>query len=190
MKLIVGLGNIGKEYELMRHNVGFLLLDHIAEEFDTHWHQKTAFKANIAEFAIGAEKIILVKPTTFYNLSGEAVQAVSAFYKLESTDILVIHDELALPFGTLRTRIGGSDAGNNGIKNISALIGDQYGRIRVGIANPLITERSAADFVLSTFFESEIKELNGPIASHVLRFVEHFIHEDQQFEHTSVKLAT
>jgi PTH1 family peptidyl-tRNA hydrolase len=187
MKLIIGLGNIGQEYQNTRHNVGFLLIDHVVEEFDLPWQRKPKFQAEIAEGSLAGEKIIFAKPTTFYNASGQAAQAICNFYKVEPPEVLVIHDELALPFGTIRTRIGGSDAGNNGVKSISAALGPLYGRIRVGILSPEESHRDAAAFVLSKFSTEELQDLQTTIANHTLRFVEHFIHEDKKFEHTSIK---
>lgn len=187
MKLIVGLGNIGKEYGGTRHNVGFFLLDHLAEEFGAQWHEQSKFKATTAALKLGSEKVILAKPTTYYNLSGEAVRSLSDFYKIDPSDILLIHDELALPFGTLRTRLKGSDAGNNGIKNINAHLGETYARIRVGIANIQLPDRKAEQFVLEKFTSEEQQQL-ADIAEHTARFVEDFIHEDKEFAHTSVKL--
>ncbi len=187
MKLIVGLGNPGKEYDGTRHNVGFALLDYLAEEFGTNWHEKNKWKAHIAEVGFGGQKIILAKPITYYNLSGEAVRALAAFYTIDSKDVLIIHDELALPFGTLRTRVGGSDAGNKGIKNISAHLGQGYARIRVGTANAYSGAQKAETFVLEKFTQQETEQLND-LAEQTVRFVEDFIHDDKEFAHTSVSL--
>lgn len=187
MKLIVGLGNIGKEYDGTRHNVGFFVLDHLAEEFSAEWHQQPKFKAITAALKLGGEKVILAKPTTYYNLSGEATRSLSDFYKIDAADVLIIHDELALPFGMLRTRLKGSDAGNNGVKNINAHLGETYARIRVGIANDQLTDRKAEHFVLESFTNKE-KEQLATVAEHATRFVEDFIHEDKEFSHTSVTL--
>lgn len=158
-KLIVGLGNIGREYENTRHNVGFLAIEDYAAREGVDWHEKPKFKAFIAEKTVGSTKVILAKPTTFMNLSGEAVRAIKDFYKLENDDVIIIHDELDLPFGTIRTRIGGSSAGNNGIKSISSHIGDTYARIRIGIGNELLPRIGAHDFVLSRFSHEEMTAL-------------------------------
>ena len=148
MKLITGLGNPESRYDNTRHNVGFLLLDRIAAAHNAPWQDKPKLKGVVADIVIGNEKALLLKPTTYYNLSGEAVRAVVNFYKLTpEQDVLIIHDELALPFGTLRTRLSGSDAGNNGIKSVSQHIGQNYARIRVGVANELSERMDAADFV-------------------------------------------
>lgn len=186
-KVVLGLGNFGHQYENTRHNIGFIMLDHLAEEYGTTWQEKTKFKAHIAEVRLGAQRVILAKPTTFYNLSGEAAIALVQFYKLEPQDILVVHDELALPFGTIRTRLSGSDAGNNGVKSINAHIGQEYARVRVGVANDQLRPSNATDFVLAKFTPDE--QLALPlIAKHAAKFAEDFIHEDKEFAHTSVRL--
>lgn len=186
-KIIIGLGNIGSEYQNTRHNMGFMMVDHLAEEYGAQWQQKTKLKAYLAEFRLGGQKIILAKATTMYNLTGEAARSIADFYKLDSQDILAIHDELALPFGTVRTRLQGSDAGNNGIKSLNAHLGADYARIRVGIANNYLTPSNAAHFVLQRLTQDEQAALDS-IAEHVVSFVEHFIHEDKEFTHTSVKI--
>ena len=157
MKLIIGLGNPGTEYINTRHNTGFAVVDDIISEFGETWQDKTKFKAQIAELTIGTNSVLFVKPQTFYNDAGQSVRAIKDFYKIPNHDILVIHDELALPFGSIRTRIGGSDAGNNGIKSINAHIGEDYARIRVGIYNELRERQDDADFVLSKFNKKEIE---------------------------------
>ncbi len=188
MKLVAGLGNPESKYNLTRHNVGFLLLDHVAEQLGATWQDKAKFKGAIAETAVDGKKVLLLKPTTYYNLTGEAVKAISDFYKLNpAQDILILHDELALPFGTLRTRLSGSDAGNNGIKSLIAHLGPDFARIRVGIANELAVRQDAADFVLSRFTHEEQAAM-GDVARHVLSFIEDFVHHEKEFSPTSVKI--
>ena len=118
MKLIVGLGNPGVEYSQTRHNFGFMAVDNYIRRSGGVWHFQARFNAQIAELSLDTEKVLFVKPQTFYNLVGESVQRIRSFYKIDLDDVLVIHDEMALPLGAIRTRRGGSDAGNNGIKNI------------------------------------------------------------------------
>ena len=185
MKLIIGLGNPEPAYDLTRHNVGFLLLDHVADQQSAPWREKPRLKGVVAETVIGNEKAILLKPTTYYNISGEAARAVMDFYKLQPEDVLVLHDELALPFGTLRTRLKGSDAGNNGIKSLIAHIGGNFARIRVGIWNERAAQQDAADFVLGRFSTNEQDGLND-IARQVLSFIEDFVHHEKEFAPTSV----
>lgn len=155
MKLIIGLGNPGVEYTNTRHNTGFAIVDHIVSEYGETWQNKSKFKAHIAELTFDARPVLFLKPQTFYNDSGESVRAIKDFYKISNKDTLIIHDELALPFGSIRTRIGGSDAGNNGVKSINAHIGEDYARIRVGVYNELRDRQDDADFVLSKFTKAE-----------------------------------
>jgi peptidyl-tRNA hydrolase, PTH1 family len=177
-RLIVGLGNIGKKYELTRHNVGFLCVDSLASAYEATWKEKPALKSYIAEIQVGDKKVILIKPTTLMNLSGESVAAVKKFYKLKNRDILVIHDELALPFGSLRLRLGGSSAGHNGIKSVSAAVGEDYGRLRVGISNDHSAKDDAAAFVLKTFSKEEQSHFKA-LSKEVISLINEFIYSDQ-----------
>lgn len=159
MRLIVGLGNPEEKYRHTRHNAGFAALDHVAAQHSTAWQLKDKFKSEIAEVTQNGEKALLIKPQTYYNLSGEAVRTIADFYKVPSADILIVHDELALPFGTVRTRLGGSPAGNNGIKSINEHLGPDTARIRIGIMNELRESMDDADFVLSRFSKEEMDQL-------------------------------
>lgn len=155
MKVIVAQGNPGNQYSRTRHNVGWVCLDRFAVEHEVTFSAKPKFFAEIAELTHGGEKVLLVKPTTFYNESGKSARAIMDFYKLSPKDILVIHDELALGFGKIRVRHKGSDAGNNGIKSLNTHIGQDYARIRIGILNELRSKLPDADFVLSSFSAEE-----------------------------------
>lgn len=186
-KLIIGLGNIGAQYDGTRHNSGFMVLDALAQAHNAPWQEKAKFKASIAELQLHGQKVILAKPTTFYNASGEAAQAIASFYKLKPSDILVIHDELDLPFGTIRTRIGGSSAGNNGIKSLAAHLGEAFARIRIGIANESLASRDAAEFVLERFNSEEQKNIAG-LGEQAQAFIETFVRQDKDFAHTSTRL--
>lgn len=150
--LIVGLGNPGKEYTGTRHNIGFAVVDALAEKqgFDP-WLEKKDLKCQITTMTLGNTRVILIKPTTFMNLSGEAVQAVVNFYKIASNQIIVVHDELDVPFGQIRTRVGGSSAGHNGIKSVTQHIDENYGRVRIGIGPKEPEQMDSADFVLARF---------------------------------------
>lgn len=163
MKIILAQGNPGEQYEKTRHNVGFLAIDTFAATRGASFQPKPKFFADIAETSEKGEKILLVKPTTFYNETGKCARALADFYKVNTADILVIHDELALPFGTLRTREKGSDAGNNGIKSLNAHLGENYFRIRVGTWNELLEKMGPFDFVLSKFSADEIKKLQKDV---------------------------
>lgn len=137
MKIIVGLGNPGSEYAKTRHNVGFMLIDALAEHLNISlWKDK--FNAQIAEGRIGIEKVILVKPQTYMNNSGEAVGPLMRWYKLEPEDIIVAHDDLDIPAGAVRIRKKGSSGGHNGIKSLIAHMGSEnFTRVRLGIGRPL-----------------------------------------------------
>jgi peptidyl-tRNA hydrolase, PTH1 family len=186
MKLLIGLGNIGSRYDGTRHNTGFAILETLAAGHNLEWQAKDKFKAHIAEGMLHGEKVMLVKPTTYYNLAGEAVRAIKDFYKIENTDILIIHDELTLSYGTIRTRIGGSDAGNNGIKSIIAHIGEDIARVRVGVANDSLAQQDAADFVLGHFTQEEREQ--WPIILHTaITLINDFIDNKKTFGHTSVR---
>jgi peptidyl-tRNA hydrolase, PTH1 family len=154
--LIVGLGNPGEEYEDTRHNVGFMCVDEFAAKnnFES-WMHKKDLKCALTQATLGDTRVILVKPQTFMNLSGEAVQAVQHFYKLTNEQTIVVHDELDINFGQIRMRVGGSPAGNNGIKSVSKHIGENYGRVRVGIGPKKPEQMDTADFVLQDFNKAE-----------------------------------
>ena len=182
MKLVIGLGNPEDRYAKTRHNVGFFLLDAYAAEQGGSWQAKDKFKATICELVIDGEKVLLAKPTTYYNQVGEAGRAISDFYKIDPSDILVIHDEIALPFGTIRTRQGGSDAGNNGIKSINQHLGHETSRIRIGIYNDLRDRLHDADFVLSNFTKTESESLTD-LSEKVGNLIESFVRDS--FEYTT-----
>lgn len=158
--LIVGLGNVGPKFQSTRHNVGFICVDNFAEahEFPA-WHEKKDLKCFLTTKNLGSTRVILAKPTTLMNLSGEAVQALVHFYKIGDKDLLVVHDELDIPFGQIRTRIGGSAAGHNGIKSIIEHHGEQFGRVRIGIK--AATKMEATDFVLAKFSKEEQEHLKA-----------------------------
>ena len=158
--LVIGLGNPGAEYDGTRHNIGFVTLDDFAGRNDfPAWINKKDLKCHMTMQSMGQSRVILIKPTTFMNNSGEAVQAVQHFYKIDNGSTLVVYDELALPFGQLRSRGGGSDAGHNGVKSLIAHIGDDFLRLRVGIANEFSAKADASDFVLGKFTADEKVQL-------------------------------
>ncbi|NTW62130.1 aminoacyl-tRNA hydrolase [Candidatus Saccharibacteria bacterium] len=185
MKLIFAQGNPEPEYALSRHNVGFLVLNTIATIHSAKWAAKTKFKALIAEVMIDGEKVILAKPTTFYNETGISARKLIDFYKVNpETDFLVLHDDLALPFGTVRIRPQGGDAGNNGIKSINNHIEHDYTRIKIGISNDEERFDDAA-FVLAKFNNQELTQLIKTIIPHSVKLVDQFI--DNSLQHTSYK---
>lgn len=159
--LLVGLGNPEPEYDLTRHNVGFYTLDAFVEATDEMgpWSDKKDLKCQLSHGQMGQTRVIAVKPTTFMNLSGEAVQAVASFYKIPLANIVVIHDELDVNFGQIRLRTGGSSAGHNGIKSVTQHMGDQYARVRIGVGPKTPEQIDSADFVLQRFSTSEQAQL-------------------------------
>ena len=166
MYLIAGLGNPGKEYEMTRHNIGFEALDYMADQY----HKKInhlKFKALYEEIAVGGEKVFLVKPQTYMNLSGESIREFSAFYKIPPEHIIIIHDDISLAAGRVRVRKKGSAGGHNGVKDIIAKIGpDQFPRIKVGVgAKP--ENWDLADYVLSRFSQGERRLVDEAAAESV-----------------------
>lgn len=155
MKLIIGLGNPGSTYKQTRHNVGFMLLDELAEKWGAGFQEKPRFRALVAETELEGEKILLIKPVTFYNLVGESARAIRDFYKCDNADVVAVHDDMALPFGVIRTRLNGSDGGNNGIKSLNQQLGHDYARIRVGIWNEDREHIDATDFVLGKLTKTQ-----------------------------------
>jgi PTH1 family peptidyl-tRNA hydrolase len=187
MKIVLAQGNPGRQYVRTRHNTGFIALDIVAAAHTASWRTLDKFHAEVAELTINGEKVLLVKPLSFYNETGQVARSFVDFYKLNpSDDVLVIHDELALPFGTVRVRQKGSDAGNNGIKSINAHLGPEYSRIRVGIWNERRDMMNDADFVLSAFSSKEASQLNEVTESIISPLIEAFV--KGQLEPLSKKL--
>ncbi|HHW03569.1 MAG TPA: aminoacyl-tRNA hydrolase [Thermoanaerobacterales bacterium] len=160
MFLIVGLGNPGKEYEHTRHNVGFMVLDILAEKLDTKIN-KVNFKGLLGETYFHGEKLLLLKPQTYMNLSGESVLDAAKFYKIPLSNIIVIYDDMDLPVGRLRIRPEGSSGGHRGMDSIIyQLSSDKFNRIRVGIGRPE-GEKDAAGHVLGSFYGEEITKIKA-----------------------------
>ncbi len=149
MKLFVGLGNPGSGYARNRHNIGFMAMDRIASDHGfAPWKGK--FQGEVTEGRLGSDKVLLLKPGTFMNRSGQSVQAAMQFYKLEPSDVVVFHDELDLAPGKCRVKQGGGHAGHNGLRSIHGHIGDAYGRVRLGIGHPGHKD-AVAGYVLHDF---------------------------------------
>lgn len=179
MKLILAQGNPGPEYARSRHNIGFMALDYLHEHQNlVDFQPKSKFQALISELSAGNDKIILAKPTTFYNETGRSARAIADFYQIATNNILLIHDELALDFGTIRVRSSGSDAGNKGVRSLTSHLGPDFWRIRIGINNPLTEHMDNADFVLSRLSEQEKKALTDSILPEVCSLVKSFIDGD------------
>lgn len=181
MKIIFGQGNPGVQYKNNRHNLGFMVLDRVAGNYKLEFKKNSDFKADIAELLTPNEKILLVKPLSFYNNSGEVAEKLLKYYKLDaSSDLLVIHDELMLSLGSFRVRASGRDAGNNGIKSLNKHLGQNYHRVRIGIENELRPQMDADEFVLSNFSKEEAKKLSDEIIPHVTDYVDSFIAGDPE----------
>lgn len=159
--MIVGLGNPGHQYDGTRHNIGFYCLDAFVKSHDefSAWQQKSQMQLQMATGTLGSTKIIAIKPTTYMNLSGQAVAAAQRFYKLPAKNILVMHDELDLPFGQIRSRFGGGSAGHNGVASIISTIGEDFSRVRIGINNETSAKTDSATFVLWHFLATEREHL-------------------------------
>ncbi len=175
MKLVFAQGNPGLQFANTRHNIGFAIADKLAALNKTEFKATNKFFADIAEFSAEGEKVIIAKPSTFYNETGRSFTAIKQFYKLDESDILIIHDELALPFGTLRSRIGGADAGNNGIKSINTHGGSSTARLRVGVGNEQRAIMGDTDFVLGKFSKEEHEALEATIIPKCLDIIADFI---------------
>ncbi|MCL3880920.1 aminoacyl-tRNA hydrolase [Marivita sp. GX14005] len=158
MKLIVGLGNPGAKYAGHRHNIGFMAVDRIAADHGFGpW--KARFQGEAAEGRLGSEKVLLLKPGTFMNRSGQSVQAAMQFYKLLPEDVIVFHDELDLAPGKLRVKQGGGHAGHNGLRSIHGHIGAEYGRVRLGIGHPGHKDK-VSGYVLHDFAKADAEWLD------------------------------
>lgn len=162
MKIIAGLGNPGSEYEKTKHNVGFMFVDALAEKLGvTDWKDK--FDAKIGEARIGVEKVLLVKPQTYMNESGQAIGPLMNFYKLDVEDLIVIHDDMDIPAGTIRIRKKGSAGGHNGIKSVLAHVGDEhFARVRIGIGRPL-PGWTVVNHVLAPFVPEDVPKIDEAI---------------------------
>lgn len=167
MRLFVGLGNPGAKYARNRHNIGFMVVDEIARRHGfAPWRRR--FQGETSEGTLGTERVILLKPTTYMNDSGRSVQEAASFFKIAPGDITVFHDELELPPGKVRVKIGGGIAGHNGLRSISAHIGNEYRRVRLGIGHPGVKEM-VHGHVLSDFAKADsdwVTTLCDAVAEH------------------------
>ena len=161
--LLVGLGNPGTQYENTRHNVGFLVADELAERQNAPI-QRLKFKALTNLLTISGEKVLVMKPVTYMNLSGEAVRQAADFYKIQPDHVLVVSDDTALALGRLRIRKGGSAGGHNGLKNIILHLGtDQFPRLRVGVGEKPHPDYDMADWVLGKFTGEDKKTMDAAV---------------------------
>ena len=172
MKLIVGLGNYPKEYTHTRHNAGFLMVDFLQQMHDfSSWSENKKLLCQLSKGSINGIDCILAKPQTLMNLSGDSVIKIIQFYKLATNDLLVIHDEIDLPFTTIKLTQSRNSAGHNGIKSINSYIKDIYNRIRIGVGRPENKDYDISDYVLSKFSETELQTLQNDIAKQCDKFV-------------------
>lgn len=172
MKLLVGLGNPGPKYATHRHNVGFMVLGVLGQRLDAG-PLKDKFKGLFAKASVRGQDLVLLAPQTYMNLSGESVQLAQTFFKVDPTDVLIIHDELDLPFGTLRLKKGGGTAGHNGLRSIVQHGGQDFARLRFGIGRP--RGAKVENYVLSSFSSDEsiaMPELLEKAAEMAQSFVE------------------
>ncbi|AMR82568.1 aminoacyl-tRNA hydrolase [Bacillus thuringiensis] len=162
MKLIVGLGNPGREYELTRHNIGFMAIDELAKRWNISLNEQK-FKGVFGAGFVNGEKVILLKPLTYMNLSGESIRPLMDYYKIDVEDFVVMYDDLDIPVGKLRLRMKGSAGGHNGVKSMISQLGTQeFQRIRMGIDRPK-NGMKVVDYVLGRFTSEEIPDVNHSI---------------------------
>lgn len=163
MTLFVGLGNPGSQYEETRHNIGFKVIDRLVDDFDARDISKISFHGELYR----SSNTLFLKPTTFMNISGKSVQAVKQFFKVTLENVIIIHDDIDLPFGAVRFKRGGGHGGHNGLKSIDGMLTKEYIRVRIGVDKPK-HKSQVADYVLHDFDAEEQKNLEVLI-SHVSR---------------------
>jgi len=173
MQLIVGLGNIGREYEKTRHNFGFLAVEELAKQFGfTNWKEEKKFFGAICTGQIENEKIMLLKPNTLMNLSGKAVGAVANFYKVSPQNIWIWHDDVDLDFEIVRIKLRGGSGGHNGIKSITSSLGSpEYARLKFGIKSEMLNKIPTSNFVLGKFSSEEFDKIPDILNDGVAKFL-------------------
>ena len=177
MKLFVGLGNPGERYKLTRHNVGFMVLDKLIQKSTVEgWDKK--FDSFFNKIIIDQKSMILLKPLTFMNISGDAVQKVKNFYGIDPNNIVIIHDDIDLELGKIKFKKGGGDGGHNGLKSIIKLIGSEFNRIRIGIGRP--EKINLSSYVLNDFPEIEVSFLKKIILKSCEGINLLIAHEDEE----------
>jgi PTH1 family peptidyl-tRNA hydrolase len=171
LKLIVGLGNPGPKYELTRHNAGFLVIDCLVDDHSMSWDGEK-FKAAFAKGSLLGESCIFLKPLQFMNLSGRSVAEAMRFFKLDPSDLVVLHDDIDVPSGKVKAKVGGGHGGHNGIRNIIDCIGSRdFHRIKLGVGRPP-SNWQGADWVLAKMADEEIESLQSSMLKETLERIE------------------
>lgn len=164
---IAGLGNPGTLYEQTRHNVGFLVLDALAKDLEGQWQQNLRMKALLTTVSLDGNKIQLVKPQSFMNLSGQVIQNITSYYKIFPEDMVVVYDDINIDFGKMKISIGGSGGGHNGLEDIISHCGENFIRFRIGIGQKQHSEMDLKDHVLGKFTENEKTVLTSCIPQYI-----------------------
>lgn len=177
MKAIIGLGNPGKEYLHTRHNVGFLVVDALAKKLGAEFRSKRAIQAEVTEAVLGEKRILLVKPQTFMNVSGQSVAGVLSKYPVKKEELLIVYDDADLPFGDVRLKPGGSSAGHRGMESILSHVpaDTNIARLRIGIGRPESRDVPLEDFVLKPWSAKEKTEL-PTVINEAIKKIETFLH--------------
>jgi len=173
MILIVGLGNVGEKYQKTRHNVGFLAIDRLSELYKTSWSKERKFDAEIAQGQVDTKKLLLVKPTTYMNLSGKSIQTICSYYKINTHNMFVLHDDIDLEVARIKYKFGGGNGGHNGLKSLDQHLGKEYHRIRIGAGRPIAGSEEVSDYVLANFSKDEYQIIDSAINSIINNF--HFL---------------
>ncbi|BDU59599.1 peptidyl-tRNA hydrolase [Candidatus Rickettsia kotlanii] len=164
MILVIGLGNPGQEYQYTRHNIGFVAIEKIVNQYNSSFNTKKKFNCEIAETISDRQKIIFIKPTTYMNLSGKSVISVKTYYNIHPAKIFVIHDDIDLETGRIKFKTDGGNGGHNGLKSIDWVIGNNYNRIRIGVGRPQ-NNQDVANYVLNNFSKPEYERVMQAIDS-------------------------
>lgn len=161
IKVIAGLGNPGKQYEITRHNIGFMLVDDWVADLSWKWKRSFRFRGEWCKGTFGDVEVNVIKPHTFMNASGKSLHAILKYLKLAPSQLMCIYDDITLPLGRVKLSIGGGDGGHNGIKDTQRLLGNDFTRFRVGVGQKPHSEMDLKDWVLSQFNPEEVRELEA-----------------------------